>query len=506
MNRGRRKKIVIIAVLVVLILLLAGMYLNYRKTKRIGLDFNVGAKQSAGLEPPEYLYSFSGPANNKMARPLGVLVDGSRVLVTDGQSRRVGVYTLEGRQIRSFGEGKLVIPLYIAKNPMTGEYWVSDRRRRTISVFDTDGKYKRDFDPKLPADQIPEAATKGVTWAPVALAFGKDGTLYVTDVLGHRMLIFGPDGAFKRAVGSGGSVDKAGDNPQLFMFPNSVKVRGNEVWVADSNNRRIKVYTLAGDYRRLIEMEGLPRGIDFLPHLSGEAKDAPDNFVVVDTLSHDCTIMGVTGKKLASFGEHGVLEGQFSYPNDVSVAKNAYMFIADTVNARVQVWGWPAEAQPIPTPRTPWEWAACLAPFLPLFILPFVRRRRFFATEDFVDGMLMAELAHTMPHKRRKWVVEPPVWEALRNEVQDDVRMSELLVETDHSDSDARSLMERLELDEPTAITMSIAQRAHVFCTEDARLRRIARSLDIDVVDRNEFIERFVKRAAGSGGQGGAGE
>ncbi|TLM77922.1 MAG: hypothetical protein FDZ70_04835 [Actinobacteria bacterium] len=496
MNRGRRKRLVVIAVLVVLILLLGGLYWNYRATKRITLDFDLTGSRAASLAPPEYLYSFSGPDSGKMQRPLGVLVDGNRVFVTDGRQRRVGVYTLEGRLVRSFGDGKLVIPLYIAKHPKTGEYWVTDRRLRAICIFDAAGTFKREFDPKLPAEQLPKFETGGVQWAPIALDFADDGTLYVTEIVGHRLLVFGPDGAFKRSIGTGGQVSKAGDDPQLFMFPNSVKVHGDEVWVADSNNRRLKVYNLAGDYLRLVEMEGLPRGMDFLPRLSGEAKDAPANFLVADTLSHDCTIMNVTGAKLASFGEHGVLEGQFSYPNDVSVAKNAYMFIADTSNARVQVWGWPAEAQPIPTPRTAWEWAACCLPFLPILLLPFFRRRRFFATQDFVETMLFAEMAHTMPDRRRRWIVEPYVYEVLRDRREDDVKMSELLAETDHSESDARSLRERLELDEPTSITMAIAQRSHVFCTQDPELRRIAKVLDIDVVDRDEFIERFTRKGA----------
>ncbi len=52
--------------------------------------------------------------------------------------------------------------------------------------------------------------------------------------------------------------------------------------------------------------------------------------------------------------------------------------------------------------------------------------------------------------------------------------------------------MDKLEIDEETAIILAIAQRAHVFCTEDAELRRYAKTLEIDVVDREEFLEKYA--------------
>ena len=60
------------------------------------------------------------------------------------------------------------------------------------------------FDPKLPKNELPKfKLPKGVQWVPLTLTFGRDGTMYVTELLnGHRLLIFGPDGTFKRSVGT----------------------------------------------------------------------------------------------------------------------------------------------------------------------------------------------------------------------------------------------------------------------------------------------------------------
>jgi hypothetical protein len=72
--------------------------------------------------------------------------------------------------------------------------------------------------------------------------------------------------------------------------------------------------------------------------------------------------------------------------------------------------------------------------------------------------------------------------------------MATLLYPEPHSESDARELMERLEIDETTAIAMALAQRAKVFCTLSPDYRRLAKVLEVDVVNREEYLLRFTKR------------
>ena len=494
MNRRRRRLFIALAILALLIAVLAVAYINYRATRSVG--FGLDLNQGSQLAQPDYMYSFAGSGANRLSRPLGVLVDGGRVYVTDSRASKIYIFSTRGRLIRSFGTGKVLVPLYIAKNPKTGELWVTDRRLRSIEIFDREGKWLRRFNPKLPKSELPEFESGKVQWAPVALAFAPDGTLYVTELLnGHRLLVFNPDGTFKRSTGTMGQVTKADAAPDAFMFPNNVKVLGNEVWVADSNNRRLKVYDRNGEFKKYLPTSGLPRGIVFLPK---EAKD-PRRIVVVDTLAHDVTIWEAqSGKKVLTFGQHGVLEGQFSYPNDVSSDGSRRMFIADTANGRIQVWGWPSAAAPIPTPRTPLQWLLCFAPLLLLPLLLLLRRRKFFATADFLELMFAAEEIKYLPGGKRKWFVTPDVYEAFEGRVQGDIKMSELLHPMEHSESDVKALMDRYEIDYPSATVLSLAQRSRVFCTEDPELRRLARVVEVDVVNRVEYIERFVKEQAGS--------
>ncbi len=495
MTRKQKRKIAIILVLLLLLLAVGAYFTYFRTTKRLDLDF-VGAPTDI-LPAPDFLYSFSGPENDRMTRPIGVAIVDNEVYTVDSIKQKVFVTNLDGDFKRSIGGTESVVPLYVAHNPKNDNMYVSDRRMRTIHMYTRQGKYLGDFDPKLPEDQLPKFDTNGVQWAPVALTFADDGTMYVTEILnGHRLLIFDPDGKFKKSVGTAGLVNDAKKDQELFQFPNSVKVFKNKVYVADSNNRRIQVFSRTGIYEKIIVTEGLPRGIDFLAR--SKESSATDKFVVADTLAHDGTIWSVNGDKVVNFGERGVLEGQFSYPNDLAVGPKNLIFITDSANARVQVWGWPEEVSPVPLSQIAPYWRWCFAPLLLLPLLLLTRRKRFFATEDFISAMIAAELVDRMPARRRRWIVEIPVYEVFKDMRAGDIDLGELLNPVEHSESDAKALMDRLEIDHDSAVIMAIAKRAHVFCTEDAELRRLAKLLEVDVVDQEEYLERYDKTNGGS--------
>lgn len=496
----KRRKRLILAILILLLLLLCfgASIINYRATKQLSLPFvKVSSSQ---LTPPQYLYSFSGPEGERLTRPIGIASHGGYVYVPDSREGKVFVFSAEGDLQYTFGEDVLVTPLYVARNPKDGLFYVSDRRTRSIQVFQFDGTWEKEFDPKLPPAELPTFATGGVQWVPLAIAFDPDGTMYVTDLLkGHRVLAFDPSGAFKWSSGTTGIAEAATTDPGYFQFPNGIKAHGDEIWVADSNNRRIKVLNPQGDPVRLIPTQGLPRGFDFIT--LGSREDTPTTYAAVaDTLSHDVTFWSEEGERELTFGQRGVMEGEFAYPNDVTIGKSNRIFITDTANARVQVWGWPEEIAPVPAITVPPYWMWCLSPLLLLPLLALLRRKKFFATDDFIDVMIEGELVkHMTEGKGRKyWMVMPETYERYRHTETDGVKLEHVLHSVEHSDSDARDIMERLEIDYDTAAVLSVAQRAKVFCTQDAELRKLARALEIEVVDHEEYIERYGKRRKSS--------
>ena len=509
MSSKRIRQIVLIALLLAALAFAGGLFLNWQASRNFGIDIGGLTGASAnGLAAPTFMYAFAGPPTAPLQQPTGVLVDGDKVIVTDAARGALYQFKIDGTFVKMFGVGNVQVPLYLAKNPLTGDYWVTDRGTRSIHIFTSDGVYRGEFDPKLPKSQWPKIKSDFKSpyhWAPIAMAFAPDGTMYVVEILnGHRLVIFDPTGKFKRSVGTVGLVNTLTSGPGIFQFPNSVKVIGNEVWVADSNNRRIQVFNLKGDFIEFVPTQGLPRGIaafDVSQPASGSAETTPSGHVaVVDTLAQDVTIWGTDAKQLVSFGEPGVLDGQFAYPGDVSVDGKDRIFITDTSNSRVQVWGWPSKTNPMPLPNTPWQALLLLLLLLLPLLLLLLRRKKFYATPDFVHAMIAADLVHLMPAKRRKWIVTQETHDMFAAVEQGDVKLGELLEVEPYSDSEARALEERLEIGRPEAIDLAEAKTAKVFCTENVELRRLARTLELDVVDREAFIERFGEKSAHAGG------
>jgi sugar lactone lactonase YvrE len=491
-KRRQKRKIILLAALLLALAMLGLWFWNFMATKSLSIDLTIQPADT--LTAPKYLFSFAGTPTNHLTAPVGIVADGGNVYVADSTGALLYAFRQDGTFIRTFGKGQVVDPIYIAKNPKDGLLYVTDRGKQAMLKFRTTGEYVGVFDPKLPKSELPTFKTKA-QWLPIALTFAPDGTMYVTDILSdQRMLIFRPDGTFVRSTGTMGVVTNATDLPGKFQFPNSVKVFNNEVWVVDSNNRRMEIFGLDGTYKRLIPLSGLPRGFVFLPRASGAASESADAYAVVDVLSSVGTLYSTGGAASVVFGEKGTGDGQFSLPNDITVGDRSILFITDNRNLRVQAWGWEANVSPIPKilPRQP---AWCLA-LLPLLLVPLLfRKKKYYATADFVEAMLEAGAISEMKIKRVIWHVSEADYEKLRDRSEGDVRLAELLRPTEYSDTDARALAARYATDLPQAATLVSAQRTKLFCTENDDLRKLARLLEIDVVDVEEFRSRFAPKA-----------
>ena len=256
------------------------------------------------------------------------------------------------------------------------EVWVTDRRLRSISVFDLEGKFLRTFEPK----------NETLTWTPLALGFDNDGALRVTDVGNteeHRVIYFSQDGSRTAMFGKTAQANRLGEAPGDFLFPNGVAVdKTNNVYISDGDNRRVQVFSPDGTFKSFIDTSGVPRGI---------AIDEKQRLYVVDALANDVEIYDLDGKSITQFGSRGFGPGQFNYPNDVALDDRGRIYVTDRENNQVQVWGWPVAALPaIPVPSNPLYWLACLLPLLLLPLLLLRRKIRIIVTPDFVDGLAEA--------------------------------------------------------------------------------------------------------------------
>jgi DNA-binding beta-propeller fold protein YncE len=320
----RKRKVTLLVILLLIVAALFAWYLLNRKP----LSDLPGLNDT---KLPHYEFSIYGATH-----PLGVAAtaDGSRIYVTESDGTRlVRVYDRAGKQTGTLAPPKSTgpshFPVYVAINPTTQDVYVSDRTTASIYIYSAEGKYLRTFAPK---------GNLGAKWAPMALAFGTDGSLYVTDIRGltakaHRVVSFSPDGTLMRSMGA----------PGQLTYPNGIAVdsHGN-IEVSDSNNGRLVVFNAAGKIIATISRGvgegdlGMPRGV---------AIDDTGRLFVVDTADHMVRVytVGETGTVpayIGSFGGEGQLDGTFEYPNGIATDTRAHIYVTDRENNRVQVWGY----------------------------------------------------------------------------------------------------------------------------------------------------------------------
>ena len=480
-RRQKRNRTILLTILLILLALLS--YATYYFVQNRSLPMvSVGDARQA-LAPPEYIFSITGSGASELDRPAGVAIGGDgRVYVVDAGKRRVSVFTPAGRFLFSFNKtdkGVLRAPVNVAVKG--DQVWVTDRRFRKIYIYSLEGKFLRAFEAK----NEPK-----FSWGPLAIAFDKAGALRATDVGAtdrHRVVFFSADGSRTVTFGKTAQVNSSLESPSQFFFPSGIAVADNgDIYVADSNNRRVQVFTPTGELVRIINTSGIPRGLAI----------GSKRLFVVDALAHVVDIYDLKGKELVQFGSKGFGPGQFNYPSEVALDARGRIYVSDRENNQVQVWGWPVAAPPaITTPSTPWGWGLCLIPLLLLLLPFFMRKVRVVVTPDFVDALVEAQVIEEVASKRKLRLMCPESDHALyAGKMIGDVDLGTLIEPEAFSESDVRAMREKLEVGEREAILLALGDRARGLCTQDADLRRLARLAEIATYDAEQFIERFLKK------------
>lgn len=183
-----------------------------------------------GVAPGEFLYP----------QRLAVCADGD-LLVSDhgmGTTNRIQVVATDGTSRLVFGgpapeDGALVRPMGVVALP-EGGYLVADQRAGLVR-FDADGVFAG------PAPGWPY----GEEVLPYGLARAPDGTLYCTDLAGHRVLRLDPDGTPTGVLGGDGV------EPGRFREPWDVAWHDGRLYVADMGNHRVQRFDADdADWRR----------------------------------------------------------------------------------------------------------------------------------------------------------------------------------------------------------------------------------------------------------------
>ncbi len=158
----------------------------------------------------------------------------------------------------------------------------------------------------------------------------KTGNVYVADTDNHRIQVFTSTGGYIMKWGSYGS-----GNGQ-FSYPSGVSVDGSgNVYVADTSNNRIQVFTSTGGFITKWGSRGSGNGEFYGPY--GVSVDGSGNVYVADYGNDRIQKFSSTGEYITQWGSYGSGDGQFYGPYGVSVDSSGNVYVADTDNHRIQV-------------------------------------------------------------------------------------------------------------------------------------------------------------------------
>jgi tripartite motif-containing protein 71 len=226
-------------------------------------------------------------------------------------------------QIGQRGEGVLRFPQSVAVGP-DGSVYVGDQASHVVQVFGPDGTYRR---------EVGSAGTRpGQLTSVGGLAVAGDGSLLVADgssrvdrfdAAGSLLNSFGRAGTgvgqFRFGAGGGNAAGAGG----------GLAASGDTVYVADTGNDRIQRFSIDGGRGTVIVPPGtlsVPQGIAV----------RRSRLAVADDRHHRIAIFDTGGRLLRTVGSGpGPLPGQLSNPYDVATDPAGRLYVADDLNHRI---------------------------------------------------------------------------------------------------------------------------------------------------------------------------
>jgi len=314
--------------MVVATLVLGGLYLRVREP-------TVTSPGDSNGQPaaPVFHYAVSGPTAGAF-RLRGVAVVGSKAFIADSDGGRLVVLDLAGGEGASFAYIPIAAdrlyemvpnppePISVAVAP-DDTLLVTDPANNRLWRMDQGGSLLGDF-------PDPKERERSKLVQPVGVAVSGD-EVYVSDVADQQIKVYSLGGRFLRSFG------EPGFRPGQFSFANGLAVgRDGNLYVADSNNRRVQVVDTHGTPIAVLDKTDLPEGMG-LPR--AVALDRLGRVHVADTFGKAVYIYGDPGVPVLVYGRGSVEEQALDLPEGIAISGDVIV-VSDGGNRRVLVFGY----------------------------------------------------------------------------------------------------------------------------------------------------------------------
>jgi len=165
---------------------------------------------------------------------------------------------------------------------------------------------------------------------PTDVAIGKDGNVYVVDSGNHRIIVYSSSGGYLKSIGA----EENNQSPLKYPVGVSSSENGN-ILVADRGNQRIQVYSSDGE---LLQSIATKIGkIKFTPIDVAMDRAGKKIIVTASAPYHQVIVMDVNGKLIDKWGKAGSNEGEFRFPATIAVSRDEdEIYFVDVLNTRVQ--------------------------------------------------------------------------------------------------------------------------------------------------------------------------
>lgn len=268
-----------------------------------------------------------GPTDN-LLKPYSVAASGGKIYVSDSAKGEVAVLEPAAHGFSTLGKDgrvKLGMPMGVA-TAADGTVFVSDVSGKKIVVYDGRGEVKGFI------------GKPGDFENNVGVAFNEAlDRLYVTDSKAHRVSVFNRKGEPLFKFGGVGREDGQ------FYFPAGIAIdrRNGNVAVADTQNFRVQVFDKDGTFLRKFGQLGDTLGSFTRPR--GVAIDSEGHIYVSDSGFDNFQIFDEQTRLMMAVGSAGTAPGMFQLPAGMYIDEQDRIYVVDQLNSRVQVFQYLSE-------------------------------------------------------------------------------------------------------------------------------------------------------------------
>jgi len=249
-------------------------------------------------------------------KPYGVTIHNGKIYVCDIGINNITIIDLENKSFKIV-QPKLKKGLAQPINAYAdteGYIYLANPLQRTISVYDTDMKYITEFGAE---DNN----------RPIDMAI-KNNKIYVADVRNNRVNIF--DKTTKELLSYFPNSVKG--NEDFLYSPSSISISDNQIYITDTGDFSLKIYSLEGKFIKKIGSIGERLGQFTRP--KGNAVDKEDNVYVLDAAFENVQIFNKEGQLLLFFGGPYNGPGDMYIPAQITIDYNNIKYYNHLVDKR----------------------------------------------------------------------------------------------------------------------------------------------------------------------------